>query len=306
MRTNTVCRASSGTAACAAPFPYISLGWLPALLLVLLAALAACARDGNEESESPPPAVVIQMEDSTFATLLTGEQGSEDSFQVRLKSEPAGAATVFITGLDPTEVTVDPPELTFTSADWGFLQTITVTGLDDEEIDGNQAFSIVLQTSASAFVSGRGPGVAVSAVNVDDDTPGVTVIGGLTSFAEAGGVGSFAVVLNAPPDGDVVVDVTCTDPSEALLGDGAGPEGESVSLYFSITDWSSPQRVYLFGQDDDQMDGDQVFDLNVAVNAAATSDTTGYLSLAPSPVTVTVQDDETANVIVMVARACGS
>ena len=58
------------------------------------------------------------------------------SYTVALTSEPTGAVTVSISG-DNADVTVSPPSLSFTAADWQEGQTVTVRAVadDDEEAD---------------------------------------------------------------------------------------------------------------------------------------------------------------------------
>jgi hypothetical protein len=55
-------------------------------------------------------------------------------------------------------------------------------------------------------------------INIDDETPGfiVTPLAGLTT-TEAGDVATFTVVLTAPPQQIVTVDVSSTSPKEAKV-----------------------------------------------------------------------------------------
>ena len=59
------------------------------------------------------------------------------SYTVALTSEPRGAVTVSISGDNADDVTVTPPLLSFTAADWQEGQTVTVRAVadDDEEAD---------------------------------------------------------------------------------------------------------------------------------------------------------------------------
>ncbi|MCZ6472662.1 MAG: hypothetical protein O6934_04410 [SAR324 cluster bacterium] len=242
------------------------------------------------------------MADSGFETLLTTEQGDSDRFDVRLSEAPNSDVSVTATSLDLTEIAVHPSRLVFGSADWFISQTVTVTGLDDDLVDGNQNAVIRLESRGATL----GGAAAVSVLNVDNDMPGITIVENSADFSEAGGVGGIALMLNAPPEGDVVVDVTCTVPSEALLADENSEPGETVSLYFSAANWQLPQWVYLFGQEDGYADGDQIFDLSIQVNPALTSDTSGYLDLPAQPARVIVRDDQSSGFMVHLARVCGA
>jgi hypothetical protein len=77
------------------------------------------------------------------ATVVT-ETGSTDTFTVALTAQPDGEVTITITGGDPWEVLVAPPVLKFTAEDWNQPQTVTVTGVDDYVVDGDQNTPIAI------------------------------------------------------------------------------------------------------------------------------------------------------------------
>ena len=60
-----------------------------------------------------------------------------------MKSKPFGDVVVDITSSDTGEFVVSPAQLTFTPANWNVDQTITVTGIPDDIIDGNQDLQLV-------------------------------------------------------------------------------------------------------------------------------------------------------------------
>ena len=51
--------------------------------------------------------------------------------------------TIGLSSSDPTEGTVAPASLTFTTVNWNVPQTVTVTGVDDVLDDGDVAYTIV-------------------------------------------------------------------------------------------------------------------------------------------------------------------
>ena len=77
-------------------------------------------------------------------SLTVSEAGTTDSFTVRLTDPPTGDVRVTAESTDVGEATVSPVELTFTAANWNTSQTITVTGVEDDEADGSQLTDIVL------------------------------------------------------------------------------------------------------------------------------------------------------------------
>jgi hypothetical protein len=66
--------------------------------------------------------------------------------------------------------------LTFTAANYNSPHTVTITGLNDEVQDGNQAYRIVLDAAMSTDpnYNGLNP-VDVFVSNTDNDTAGITV-----------------------------------------------------------------------------------------------------------------------------------
>src|SRR4029079_1684980 len=113
-----------------------------------------------------------------------------------------------------TEGTVSPATLTFTPANWNVAQTVTVTGVDDPQVDGPVAYTIVT-AATSGDPSYQGIVVAdVTVSNTDNDVAGVTVtpISGATT--EAGGTATFTVVLTSQPTVDVTIALTSSDTTE--------------------------------------------------------------------------------------------
>ena len=116
--------------------------------------------------------------DITFGSttgLVTTEAGGTARFTVALTSQPSDTVTLSFASNDPTEGTVTP-NITFSTANWNQPQTITITGIDDTDDDGDVAYVIntsvtSLDTRYSALVSG-----AVAVTNQDDDEPGGTTM----------------------------------------------------------------------------------------------------------------------------------
>ncbi len=73
------------------------------------------------------------------------ESGSTDTFTVVLDEQPSAEGVAFsVASGDTGEVTVSPATLEFTSSNWNTAQTVTVTGVNDDLIDGNQTTTITI------------------------------------------------------------------------------------------------------------------------------------------------------------------
>ncbi|MDH5544658.1 MAG: right-handed parallel beta-helix repeat-containing protein [Gammaproteobacteria bacterium] len=73
---------------------------------------------------------------------LLSEAGDTASFSVVLNAIPSADVVIPISSLDTTEGVVDKSSLTFTSTNWNVAQLVTVTGVDDVEIDGDITFIV--------------------------------------------------------------------------------------------------------------------------------------------------------------------
>jgi hypothetical protein len=103
--------------------------------------------------------------------LTTTEAGGTATFTVKLATAPVADVTIGLTSSKPTEATVSPASLRFTSTDGTVEQTVTVTGVADSVADGNQAFAIVLAPASSmdpAYAGMKAPDV--NGLNQDGPT----------------------------------------------------------------------------------------------------------------------------------------
>jgi len=111
--------------------------------------------------------------------LVTTESGGTASFTIVLDRYPAADVSLAISSSNSAEGVVAPTSLTFTRQDWNQPRTVTVTGMDDGVVDGDQAYTIVIGAASStdpAYAGMNPPDVAV--VNTDDDVAAASHVGG--------------------------------------------------------------------------------------------------------------------------------
>ena len=82
-------------------------------------------------------------------SLVTTEAGGSATFDVVLEDEPVGDVTIQISSSNPQEGQVSPSTLVFTPGAWNTPQTVTITGVEDNDDDGDQAYSIQFSISSS-------------------------------------------------------------------------------------------------------------------------------------------------------------
>ncbi|HUT92052.1 MAG TPA: Calx-beta domain-containing protein [Thermoguttaceae bacterium] len=213
------------------------------------------------------------------------EGGATDTYTIVLTSQPTHDVHVL---LDPdTQVGVDPAgPLVFTPANWHEAQTVTVSAVDDDVVEGAHTGTI-LHTAASTDPRYNGIAVqSVTAAIVDNDTAGITVTpaSGLTT-AEAAGIATFTVVLDSEPTADVTIGIGSSDTSEGTVS--------PTSLTFTAGNWQVAQWVTVQGVNDDVDDGDVAYTI---VTAAATSGDAKYAGRNAADVSVTNSDDDTAGI----------
>ena len=88
--------------------------------------------------------------------LTTTEAGGTATFTVVLNTQPTADVTIALSSSDPTEGTVSPASLTFTTANWNCAQTVTVTGVNDTVDDGDVAYTIVTAAATSTDTTYNG------------------------------------------------------------------------------------------------------------------------------------------------------
>lgn len=208
----------------------------------------------------------------------TEEDGTEATFEVSLNSEPTGTVIFTVSSSDATEGMASPATLEFTPANWNVPQTVTVTGVNDDVDDDDVAYAVNLE-GFSADAKYQGLTGSASLTNLDDDEVGITASAISQSTTEAGGTGTFTVVLDSEPTDDVIITVASDDTSEGT----ASP----ATLTFTAANWNSPQTVTVTGVDDVLDDGDVAF--NVTLDAASTD---AKYDVESGSVAVTNTDDD--------------
>jgi len=232
------------------------------------------------------------------------EDGLTSSFSVKLILPPDDDVIVDITCTDTSEGTVSPQKLTFTPENWATDQLVTITGVDDAEIDGQQEFEIKVTVNASETKDKTGykkviPRIIEPVRNADDDDwerIGFSVSNITGEVTENGGSATFNVALNTVPNDDVIVSISSKNEAEVTVSPAA--------LVFTPENWNIHQTVTVTGVQDNKDDGEKEVTIHVVVNAA-TSDTTGYKNTSPTDVTFKSKDASSAGEADPTAEADG-
>ncbi|MBN1160857.1 MAG: hypothetical protein JXA17_02770 [Dehalococcoidales bacterium] len=118
------------------------------------------------------------------AGLITTEDGGTATFTIVLTSQPTNDVTIGLASSDLTEGTISADNVTFTDLNWDTPQDIIVTGVDDPELDGNIAYTII--TAPAVSVDGNYNNLNasdVSVTNMDNEFQSVPPVEGVTDVS---------------------------------------------------------------------------------------------------------------------------
>ena len=160
------------------------------------------------------------------AGLITTESGAKAGFRAVLTAAPAGNVTIGLTSSDTSEGTVFPASLNFTPSNWNFAQNVTVFGLDDQVVDGDQPYTIVTSNATSIDPNYSNRFVQdVHVVNVEQPGLTATTIHSSLNPSAAGAAVTFStsvIAANSTPEGSVQFSDGGSPIGNTTLSNGAG------------------------------------------------------------------------------------
>ena len=244
--------------------------------------LTATSSDSKYQGKTSAVSAINIDDDSSAISVSTlsastSEGGSTATFTVRLTAQPTANVAISIASDDLSEGTISTSTLFFDATNWSTPKSVTVSGVDDSVDDNDVSFNVtLLAISSDANFSGKTG--SVSALNVDNDTAGlsVTTLSGNTS--EAGSTATFTVKLTSEPTATVTLTLS-GDSTEGTL---------PAALIFSSGNWSTAQTVTVVGKDDFIDDGNVTYGISLA---ASSGDVT-YQGKSSTVSAVNVDNDE--------------
>jgi hypothetical protein len=253
------------------------------------------SNDGSYKGLTAPAVALSNIDDDSAGITITAvkgktsEAGLTTTFTIRLNSQPTADVAIPLSSSDPSEGTLSVAQVVFTSSNYASATTVTITGVNDDEADGEQPYSILVGPAVSTdkgYKDMTAPAIAVS--NADNDSAGLAVseVSGTTS--EKGSVKpfTFTVALTSKPSASVTIPLTSNDTSEGTVS--------PASLVFTTTNWKAEQTVTVTGVNDDMVDGPQSYKVQIG---AATSDDKGYSGFDyPGDISLTNVDDDSAGI----------
>jgi hypothetical protein len=220
------------------------------------------------------------------ATLTVREPEGSGTFVISLSSEPVGTVTIplSVTG---DECSVIPGEVTLDGSNWNTGENVVVAVVDDALVDGDQVCVVGTGTARSSGADYAEMSVEDVTVTVqDDDTAGIAVAPVSLTASEPGGSEVFVISLSSEPEGAVTITLS-VDSDECSVAQS------EVTL--DSANWRTGVSVEVAVVDDDVLDGDQVC---VVGTGAALSSGADYADMTVEDVTLTVEDDDAAGIVI--------
>ena len=165
-------------------------------------------------------------------------------------------------------------------------QTVTVTaGQDDDAVDDTVTVTHAISSVDDSNYDGlSAPSVVVTVT--DDEVVGVTV-DPTTLPIEEGDSGTYTVVLDSQPAGDVTVTIEGIANTDLSL--------DNTTLTFTDQDWNTAQEVTVTAEHDDEAVDEAVVTISHTLSSTADSAYDGATAVG---IPVTVTDDDTVGVTI--------
>lgn len=213
--------------------------------------------------------------------IVEGEPaGSNSTYSVVLVSQPVEPVTVFMSASE--NLTVTPEQLTFTALDWAIEQPVSVQAQDDNVVVGGWVGEIRHHTSSTDRYYDNLNSTVIQVYVLENDQAALTLDGSFPlQVAEGGASASYGIALQSQPT------------STVTLAFVPGPQltVEPSVLAFQPEAWNVMQHVAVRAVNDGIFEGGHTAQLGYSVR----SDDPYYDNLAVEPVTVNIEDGDTAN-----------
>lgn len=174
------------------------------------------------------------------------EGGATDTYSIVLRRAPT-ADVVLSPSYNAAQIGLSANALTFTSANWNVPQTVTVTAVEDNDIEN-------VHTTAINYTASMGGGYLVTdttslTVTIGDNemkgTSLVTVTqsSGFTALGETSSpTDTYTIVLGSKPTGNVTITPQAHNPLTGITGTSL-VTFSPASITFTPLNWDTPQTV---------------------------------------------------------------
>ena len=224
------------------------------------------------------PAIIV----SPVTNLYTTEDGGQAEFTVVLNTQPTANVTINLASENVNEGVIDQSSLVFTPENWSNPQKVTISGVDDDNTDGDVDYTIKTDVSVSDDPNyNKINPDDVTVTNKDNEHPDIIVspVSGLTT-SESGQSAKFSVVLGSKPSSSVFIHLHSSNEAEGVV--------VPADIVFSADNWNKPQDITIKGISDNKQDGNAKYTI---ITDNAVSQDSFYNDFEVSDVQVTNLDN---------------
>ncbi len=249
------------------------------------------------------PVTIITEDDDEAGFLVSAEQtitteaGGSVQVCIKLTARPTSNVTIPVASSDTSEGSLGVvTNIVITPAAWNSNSNcVTVTGVDDDMVDGDIAYTLVTgdPTSADPVWDALDEDAVAdqNLINEDDDEAGITIsqTDGTTEVTEGGATDDFSIVLTSQPAPGKQVVVSIQPDTELDAGEGGG---NAITKIFTDANWNTSQQVTVTAVNDNSVEGDHSGVISITVDEETTE--TPYLGLGEQHVIVAITDNDIA------------
>ena len=238
----------------------------------LAVTLTGVSSSNAQVGVTPTASMTVSDDDARIdlsTTNLTVLEGATTSFTVSLGATPTADVIITLESSDAGEGTLSSTSLTFTTTTWNTAKTITVNGVVDSFVDGDQGYIITL--TASSSLSGYNGVTSSIAATTSDVSVGSLVLSSSSLSVAEGATTTFTVALGVRPTQNVTVTISSDDVDDEA-------SFSTTSVVFTSANWDDPQTITVRGVTDTLVDGDQGY----SIDLSASSDLSGYEGVSRS------------------------
>ena len=232
-------------------------------------------KDHKKDSTPKCPVQPTEPEDDPRLVFsessLNVREGATAMYALRLATEPTSPVTVAVSSGDTAALSVPSTSLTFETSNWDQPQSVTVRGVEDDDI-ANETVTVTHNASGGSYDAVTG---TVTVTVTDDDTKAL-VLSESSLDVDEGATATYRLSLATRPTAAVTVTVSSGD---------TGALAVPTSFVFTTSNWNQPRTVTVRGVEDDDTNDE-------TVTVTHRSSGGGYGSVTGT-VTVTVTDDDT-------------
>ncbi|MDG2198942.1 MAG: sialidase domain-containing protein [SAR324 cluster bacterium] len=206
------------------------------------------------------------------------EGTTNNSTTFALSGPPNGTVTVTITSSDTGEATVSPTTMTFDNTTWNVPQTITLSGVEDYFIDGNQSSTISYTLSSTDTTEPFHNAFGSFSASIIDSGTRLFVVSDDSPTVNEGYSSTITFALDSAPAGTVTVALSSADDNETTVS--------PTTLTFNSGNYNVAQTITLYGTEDYIIDGNQQTVVSLAVTSTNTGDVVHNVNTSITATTV--------------------